>query len=31
MKKGRQERTWQKQVMEESVNVCLRGKDALCC
>ena len=29
-KKGRQKRTWKKQVEEESVKVCLRMEDALC-
>ena len=29
-KKGRSKMTWQKQVEEESMKVCLRRKDALC-
>ena len=30
-KKARLKRTWKKQVEEESMNVVLRRKDALCC
>ena len=29
-KKGKPKKTWEKQVEEESVKVCLRREDALC-